>query len=552
MYDGLASQVRIRFKASTGTTYPLLLEASPVGLEYGLRRDSYMVVDHQGIVRYRTLDGVGLGSRFNEESIRTAIIEALDDLHGEQELLVYDEVEPVGLAELSEADIEANRQTDAFFGSFINENAPGGAVVVLRDDSIVHQAAYGLASMDRGELLTVDHVFNVASIGKQVTGLGVMMLSEKGKVRYDAPVGDYVHELAHFGPDFTVRSLLTHTSGLLDYDYFFDDLMDLSDRPTNADLVGVLANLSKPPNVPGDSFYYSNTGYDLLGVVIERASRQSFPDFMHAHIFSPLGMKSSFSLPNPVRRAGPLVSVGYTGDSANPQPYLSDDLDNLYGSGSIYTTIGDMALYDRALYNATLVSDATLAEAFQPVMLSDGRSEPYGFGWEVKEFNGVPYVAHSGTWLGFNADYVRILGQHLSVIVLLNRDYEYPDDPRIALRVAQSYLATSEGYNGEDTAIAENRAVPDAFGWMVNYPNPFNATTVIDFNLIQAQSVTLDIYDIKGRLVRRLWDGPLSAGAHHVRWDGFDERGVSVATGIYLGWLRSAGETQVQKMLLLR
>ena len=84
---------------------------------------------------------------------------------------------------------------------------------------------------------TVDHVFNVASIGKQVTGLGVMMLSEEGKVRYDAPVGDYVHELAHFGPDFTVRSLLTHTSGLLDYDYFFDDLMDLSDRPTNADLV---------------------------------------------------------------------------------------------------------------------------------------------------------------------------------------------------------------------------------------------------------------------------------------------------------------------------
>ena len=87
---------------------------------------------------------------------------------------------------------------------------------------------------------------------------------------------------------------------------------------------------------------------------------------------------------------------------------------------------------------------------------------------------------------------------------------------------------------------------------MVNYPNPFNATTVIDFNLIRAQSVTLDIYDIKGRLVRRLWDGPLSAGAHHVRWDGFDERGVSVATGIYLGWLRSPGETQVQKMLLLR
>lgn len=552
MYDGRADQVRIQFKENTGTTYPLLLEASLVGQEYGLGKDFYMVVDHRGIVRYRTPDGVGLGSRFNERSIRAAIEESLEDLAEEQALLDYEEVEPVPLAELSEADLEANRQTDTFFGRFTSGDAPGGAVIVLRDDSIVYQAAYGLANLDSGQLLTVDHVFHMASVAKQVTGLGIMILSEEGKVRYDAPVGDYVPELAHFGSDFTVRSLLTHTSGLPDYDYFFDGLMDRSDRPTNADLVGVLADLSEPPNVPGDLFVYSNPGYDLLGVVIERASGQSFPDFVHAHVFGPLGMRSTFSLPNAIRRAGPLVSMSYTGDSGDPEPYPSDDFDALYGSGSIYTTIGDMALYDRALYNATLVSDATLAEAFQPVTLNDGGSEPYGFGWEIEEFNGVSYVAHSGAWLGFNADYVRVLDQRLSVVVLLNRDYEYPDDPRIALRVAQSYLTRAEGDDGEHTAIVEDRAVPNAFGWMVNYPNPFNATTVIDFNLDRARPVTLDIYDIQGRLVRRLWEGPLRAGAHQMRWDGRDERGIPAATGTYVGWLRSTGETQVQKMLLLR
>ena len=115
MYDGRADQVRIQFKENTGTTYPLLLEASSIGQEHGLGKDFYMVIDHRGVVRYRTPDGVGLGSRFNESSIRTAIEESLEDLAEEQVPLVYEEVEPMRLAELSEADVEANRQTDAFF-----------------------------------------------------------------------------------------------------------------------------------------------------------------------------------------------------------------------------------------------------------------------------------------------------------------------------------------------------------------------------------------------------------------------------------------------------
>ena len=552
MYDGRADQVRIQFKENTGTTYPLLLEASSVGQEYGLGRDFYMVIDHRGVVRYRTLDGVGLGSRFNESSIRTAIEESLEDLAEERVPLVYDEVEPMRLAELSEADVEANRQTDAFFSSFTSADAPGGAVIVLRDNSIVYQSAYGLAHLERGDPLTVDHVLHMASVGKQVTGLAIMMLSEEGTVRYDDPVGDYVPELAHWGPDVTVRSLLTHTSGLPDYDYFFDDPIDRSDQPTNADLLAVLADLPQTPNAPGDFFEYSNLGYDLLGVVVERASGQSFPDFVHAHIFGPLGMRGTFSLPNPARRAGPLVAISYTGDSSDPEPYPSDEFDELYGSGSIYTTVGDMALYDRALYDATLVSEETLAEAFQPVALNDGRKEAYGFGWEIEEVDGVSYVAYSGSWLGFNADYVRVLDQHLTVVVLLNRDYEYPDNPRIALQVAQSYLSVAGDEDGEITAVLEDQSLPTTFGWLINYPNPFNAGTVIQFELSQADRVSLDIYDVQGRFVRQLWDEPLPGGVHSLTWDGRDDSGISVATGIYLSRLGVSGQMRVQKMLLLR
>ncbi len=104
----------------------------------------------------------------------------------------------------------------------------------------------------------------------------------------------------------------------------------------------------------------------------------------------------------------------------------------------------------------------------------------------------------------------------------------------------------------KSTAVLEENAVPEAFGWMVNYPNPFNASTVIDFSLAQARLATLNVYDVQGRLVRRLWDGPLEGGVHRVRWDGRDDRGWPAATGLYMGWLRSEQGTLVQKMLLLR
>ncbi len=102
------------------------------------------------------------------------------------------------------------------------------------------------------------------------------------------------------------------------------------------------------------------------------------------------------------------------------------------------------------------------------------------------------------------------------------------------------------------TSVVEEEAVPDAFGWIVNYPNPFNASTSVYFNIARAESVTLDIYDVRGRLVRRLWEGPLTAGEHQMRWDGRDDGGFAAATGVYLSWLQSAKETHVQKMLLLR
>jgi len=336
---------------------------------------------------------------------------------------------------------KANQQVDDFFAGFTGADTPGGAVIVLQDGAILYQSAYGVANLEDGTPLTTDHIFHIASVGKQMTALGIMILADEGKLNYDDPAGNYVPEVKHFGNDFTIRRLLTHTSGLPDYD---GDIMDAlyarSDTPTNEDLAAALSEMEELPTAPGEAFEYSNPGYDLLAVVIERTSGQDFPQFMQTHIFDPLRMQHTFSLPNASRRANPMVAISYTGENGAPEAYPYDDLDNLYGSGSIYTTVGDMALYDEALYTNQLVSQTTLKNAFQAVELNDGSSEPYGFGWELEEWNSETYVAHSGAWLGFNSDYVRFPERHFSVIVLLNRDYEYPDDPRIALQIAEFYV----------------------------------------------------------------------------------------------------------------
>lgn len=336
---------------------------------------------------------------------------------------------------------QANRKVDDFFAGFVDADTPGGVVIVLRDGKTLYQAAHGLANLEQKTPLTTDHMLHIASVGKQMTALAIIMLMEQGKLSYDDPVGKLVPELDHFGVDFTIRRLLNHTSGLPDYNEEIENgLYARAEQPTNADLLAVLSEMDGPPEQPGEFFEYSNPGYDLLAIVIERASGQPFPEFMQMRIFDRLGMAHTFSLPNESRRADPLVAISYTGSSDVPEAYPSDPLDGLYGSGSIYTTVGDMALYDQALYAGSLVRASALHQGFQPTELNDGSTEPYGFGWELETWQYRSYIGHSGAWLGFNSDYVRFLDQRFSVIVLLNRDYEYPDDPRIALQIAKFYL----------------------------------------------------------------------------------------------------------------
>lgn len=345
---------------------------------------------------------------------------------------------PMLAAPVASSTAEKASAVDRLFTAFIAEAEPGATVMVIQRGKILYQAAYGLADVEAGVALTPAHIFHIGSVGKQFTAIGIMQLLQTGKLAYDDAIRTYLPELPAWADAITIRHLLHHTSGLPDYtDAIMDKMFQRSDTPSNADLIAVLATMRKPGE-PGEWFEYSNIGYDLLGSIIERVSGQTFARYLESHIFKPLAMKQTFSLPNARRQQAKLVAHSY--EAADGEPYDTDPLDGLLGSGSVYSTVGDMYLYDQALYGNKLVKQAILAEAFKTGVLNDGSKTGYGFAFELETWQKRAYVAHSGAWLAFQSDYVRFPKEQLSVFVLLNRSYAIPDEPRIALQVAKIYL----------------------------------------------------------------------------------------------------------------
>jgi CubicO group peptidase (beta-lactamase class C family) len=324
------------------------------------------------------------------------------------------------------ADAKRSGQIDDYVLSQIEADGPGIALAVVASGTVVHAAGYGLADVPGGLPVAQDTIFHLASCGKQLTGVGILMLAEEHKLQLDDPVGKYIPSIAGFGPRVTIRELLHHTSGIRDlYDEDgIDEVLARSKQPTNADVIRTYADLGCPMAEaglePGDAFSYSNSGYELLGAVIEFVSGQSYHDFFATRVFDPLGMKDTFSIPDR-RIHGPSCATGYALDKRDELIEAgSSEFDNLVGSGSFYTTAPDLCLYDRALRTNSLVSKVSLKEAFTSGQTNDDNPTNYGFGWYLGEQDGISFADHEGEWNGFRSYICYCLDRPLSMFVLSN------------------------------------------------------------------------------------------------------------------------------------
>jgi len=309
---------------------------------------------------------------------------------------------------------------DALLAPLRSNRAPGAEVMVIRKGAVVYSAALGLADVEHRIPIGPRTAFDIASVSKQFTAMLAMILHEEGRLDYDTPVLSFLPELSRFGDGMTVRHLLTHTSGLPDY---YDALAASAGERgwvANRDALAFLARQGEPVFPPGDRFQYSDTGYEMLALVLERAGGQPFGDLLRRRVFEPLGMtdtrlrdRPDVPVPNRAR--------GYTLRDRSLVASPDHPLDCLAGSGAVNTTIGDLFRWDQALATDRLVRRATIEEALRPMRLNDGSESPYAFGWFLKRDHGHRRLEHPGSWLGFQAFIARYPDDRFTLVLLANR-----------------------------------------------------------------------------------------------------------------------------------
>jgi CubicO group peptidase (beta-lactamase class C family) len=317
------------------------------------------------------------------------------------------------------------------------QKIPGLSLIVLKDGKIVKAEGYGLANVELSVPATPKTVYQSGSMGKQFVATLVMMLVEESKLKLEDKIGKYLPGSPETWKDITIRHLLTHTSGVKNY-----GPLHLNFRKDYSDdqLVQIAAKL--PLDFPpGEKWSYSNTGYVLLGIIINNATGKFYGDLLKEKIFGPLGMETARIISEadviPNRAAGYRLVAG----NLKNQEYVSPSL-NRTADGSLYFTVLDLAKWDAALYTEKLLKRATLEQMWTPVKLNNGKTHPYGFGWALGNSGGKRFVRHGGAWQGFVTFIVRHLDDKVTVAVLANRAGANPG--AIADRVARFYLPSSE------------------------------------------------------------------------------------------------------------
>ncbi|WP_246455145.1 serine hydrolase domain-containing protein [Thermomonas brevis] len=307
-------------------------------------------------------------------------------------------------------------------------DVPGASLLVLRDGEAVMRRGYGRSDLERSVETGPATAYRLASVSKQFTAAAVLLLAQGGKLAIDDPVRKWLPSLPREDEAITLRHLLTHTSGLIDYE-------DLMAEPYDGQIrdAGVLALLEQEHRLyfaPGSAYRYSNGAYALLSLIVERASGMAYPEFLRERIFRPLNMHDTLAYVE----GGPAVphrAWGYSEIDGRWQRTDQSSTSAVLGDGGIYSTIDDLARWDAALYDDRLLSDASRALAFGPQVevTGEGYEAHYGFGWRITGET----LWHSGETIGFRNVIVRWPKRHLTVVLLSNRND--PEPYRTALEI---------------------------------------------------------------------------------------------------------------------
>jgi len=343
---------------------------------------------------------------------------------------------------------------DAIFAPLSGARSPGLAVLVRKNGKTVFERGYGVRELRGYRKIDASTDFRLASFTKQFTALAIMLLVHDGKLRYDEPVTELFPDFPAYGRAITVCHLLTHTSGLPDY----EDLMGSDWTPAHQiqddEVLNLLERQTQPKFAPGTKWEYSNSGYVVLGLIVAKASREPFREFLEHRIFQPLHMSQTLMFVNG-KNQPPNRAFGHTKQGGGFVETDQSSTSATQGDGGIYSNLEDLAKWDQAIEDHTLLGEQEMRQALIPVKLYDGSqprwpTEPgddnlhpgkpvsYGFGWFLDPYQGRARMWHTGSTTGFRTVIERFTGENLTVIILCNRTDLDPGE--LVLKVADAVL----------------------------------------------------------------------------------------------------------------
>lgn len=343
---------------------------------------------------------------------------------------------------------------DALVAPYRENDAPGMVAVLIRDGRVAWQTAFGFADLQKRRAITPDTQFELGSVTKQFTAMAIMILSEQGKLRFDDTLDKYCPEFPPYARTILIRDLLHHISGLSEYEMLMvgkigDNFFRSSKGPpashefTSAEVLKTLSAQPKLKFAPGSRFEYSDSGYEVLGQIVERVSGERYAEFLKEKIFDPLGMRDTLVL-DERKHSGPRLALAYRKRNGRWEDITYSPENYEYGDGGVESTAKDLFQWDQALYTAKLVRRATLDLAFTPGRTRDGKTiethffdypSSYGFGWFLSSENGAPVLEHGGVWSGYRTHIVRVPSRKLTAIVLTNSSNN--DVARLAHRMIE-------------------------------------------------------------------------------------------------------------------
>jgi CubicO group peptidase (beta-lactamase class C family) len=330
---------------------------------------------------------------------------------------------------------------DKLLATEFKPDEPGAVVLVSKKGEVIYKKAAGMANLELNIPMKVDNVFWIASIGKQFTAMAILQLMEEGKLSLQDEITRFIPDYPTQGNKITIEHLLTHTSGIHNFSGMPDPEKKLALDCTPQEVIHFFKHLPMR-FTPGTKWEYCNSGYFLLGYIIEQITGKPYAHYLDTNFFKPLGMTFS-NYANDKKIIQNRVA-SYSLSNQGFQNAVARNITNVYAAGAIQSTVEDFFKWHQALYSNKLVKKETLDKAFTPYQLKDGTKTDYGYGWRLGYVYESPSIWHGGLISGFGTMELYLPGEDVFVVVFSNCDCYYPKD--LASRLAALAMGKSYQY----------------------------------------------------------------------------------------------------------